>query len=109
MDTQHKSNFDYTKSINEQNLQREKRIILSLIYRDYICTEEQRRKLIQKDKEELEIIEKELREKYNPDNLFKNNTTKTTNTTNTNMELVEIKKVNLWKKIFAWIKSIFRW
>lgn len=50
-------NIDYTKTINEQKLLKETRIILSLIYRDYLCTKEQREEIILNDA-------KELKEKY---------------------------------------------
>lgn len=69
-------NIDYSKRINDQELQRGTRVILSLIYRDYLCSKEQREELIKKDKEELKIIEEQLRKKYNLDNLFKNNKNK---------------------------------
>ena len=48
--------------------------MLGIIYRDYLCSEEQRRKLLENEKTEIEEYERELREKYNPDNLFKNKT-----------------------------------
>ena len=52
-DLNYKVNIDYTKTINEQELLRETRVILSLIYRDYLCTDEQRKEIILNDKEEL--------------------------------------------------------
>lgn len=70
-DVQYKVNIDYSKSINEQELQKGTRVLLAIIYREYLCSEEERNDLIRKDKEELNRIEAELREKYNPNNLFK--------------------------------------
>ena len=65
------TNIDYTKSINKQELQRGTRVILSIIYRDYLCDYEKKKELMQNDNIELKKIEEELREKYNIDNLFK--------------------------------------
>lgn len=65
------TSIDYTKSINEQELQRGTRVILSIIYRDYLCDDEKKKELMQNDNIELKKIEDELREKYNADNLFK--------------------------------------
>lgn len=52
------------KTLSEQNLLKETRIILSLLYRSYLCDPEQSRKL----KIEDEI---ELNKKYSYENLFK--------------------------------------
>ena len=70
-DMNYKVNIDYNKNLNEQNLLQKTKIILSLIYIDFLCSPEQRNELIEKDKIELELEEKLLREKYNPDNIFK--------------------------------------
>lgn len=69
-DVQYKVNIDYSKNINEQKLQKGTRVLLALIYRDFLCSSEKKQELIKKDKEELSKIENELKEKYNPDNLF---------------------------------------
>ena len=70
-DEKYETKIDYSKSINDQELQRGTRVILSLIYRDYLCSEKQRKILIEKDEKELKKIEEELNEKCNPENLFK--------------------------------------
>ena len=71
-DESYKVNIDYNKSINEQELMKETRIILSIIYRDYICDKKEKEALIVKEKEELIQYEKEKYEKYNPKNIFDN-------------------------------------
>ena len=71
MSKEYMPNINYNKNINEQKLMQETRIILSLIYRDYLCDEKKRKELIIDDENELNKIENELREKYNPDNLFR--------------------------------------
>lgn len=105
-DEHYKVNIDYEKSMNEQELQRGTRVILSLIYRDYLCSEEERKILIQKDKETLEKIEEEIREKYNPDNIFKNR--KNTEIKEETVALVEYKQPNFIRKILDRIKKLFK-
>jgi len=71
-DDNYKVNIDYSKNINEQNLLKDTRIILSLIYRDYICSKEKRQELIERDKIELKEYEESLNEKYDIENIFEN-------------------------------------
>ena len=63
--------------IEEQKLKRETEIILGIIYRDYLCSYEERKKLKEKDNIELrKIIQKkdeEARKKYDVNNIFNNN------------------------------------
>lgn len=64
-----KVELDYTKSYSEQNISEEAKGIITLIYRQYWCTESERKEL---DKKLLENEEIKKRERYNPDNIFKN-------------------------------------
>ncbi len=57
-------NFDMDFPLKEQKLMRETKVILSLIYRSYLCDEDTKRKL-----EIDDIIE--IRTKYSYENLFK--------------------------------------
>ena len=65
--------FDYDKSkkLNEQNLKRETRGLISLVYSDYICNDKEREEYINKCQNHLKIKEKEVRDKYNTDKLFR--------------------------------------
>lgn len=74
---------DYVTNINpdlpldEQEIKEKTKDIIALIYRNYWCSEEERKELDQKLIENDRKFEEELREKYNPDNIFKNNATTT--------------------------------
>jgi len=96
-------NIDYSKSINEQELLQQTRVMLSLIYRDYLCDEEERKELIEKDKKELKRIEEGIREIYNPDEIFKNKKQE-----NDNKLPIEVKRKNLLEKIIEFIKNIIK-
>ena len=65
-------NIDFFDKNWENFVKKETRAILALIYRDYIVSSEERKKLLVEENEEQIKIENELREKYNPDDIFKN-------------------------------------
>lgn len=77
------SSKDYVTNINpnmpldKQQIKEKTKDIIALIYRNYWCSEEERKELDQKLIENDKKFEEELREKYNPDNIFKNNVTTT--------------------------------
>lgn len=103
-------NIDYTKSINNQKLLKETRAILSLIYRDYICTPEERKILIEVDKEKIKKERELLAEKYNPDNIFKTNKNIQNQKKKTLLlenAIIEYKEKNFFKKIFDKVRNFF--
>ena len=67
---------------------------------------------INKCQNHLRIKEQEAREKYNPDNLFKNSKVKTQNFENTTITeetaIVEYKEKNFIQKIFDKIRNLFK-
>lgn len=87
--------FDYTKPLKELNISEEARGIIAMICLNYWCiTDEQKEKFKSHlTKNELKF-QKEMRRKYNPDNLFKNKVEK--NVVDTvkieHKELIEYKK-----------------
>lgn len=99
--------------LEEQKLKEETIIILGLIYRDFLCSPEERKELQEKDAKELQEVkmamEQEMREKYNPDDIFKNrrkdNPEEQSYTGNTSMIVVEEK---WYQKIFQIIKKLFK-
>lgn len=66
-DIHYQPNIDFTKSINQQNLLKETRTILSLIYRDYICDRDKKKELLEKDAKEIQKKEELNRKKYEID------------------------------------------
>ena len=67
MDQNHIIEINKNKSLVEQNIMEETKQILALIYRDYICSKEERANLILQEQQERQKIEKEKQEKYNID------------------------------------------
>ena len=70
-DKDYRPNIDFNDENWEKNIEEDTQAILALLYRDYIVSEEEKEKLIKEEKEESQKQEAELREKYNPDNIFK--------------------------------------
>lgn len=101
--------------LEECKLKNETIIILGLIYRDFLCSPEERKRLQEKDAKELaevqKAIEKENREKYNPDDIFKNRRQSNTDQTQQNQEnnsMIVVKEEKWYQKIFNIIKGIFK-
>ena len=95
--------------LEQCTLKEETIIILSLIYRDFLCSKEERERLQYRDAQKIKEAEKELREKYNPDDIFKNRATKNAEYIVENKENVALVKYEekWYNKIFNLIKSIF--
>lgn len=103
--------FDYTKPLKELNISEEARGIIAMICLNYWCiTDEQKEKFKSHlTKNELKF-QKEMRRKYNPDNLFKNKVEK--NVVDTvkieHKELIEYKEQKCNHKILDKLLNIFR-
>ena len=65
MDKSHEFYLKENIRLEKQDLMIEAKQILALIYRDYICSEDEREKLIIKEKEKQNKKEEENEEKYN--------------------------------------------
>ena len=105
MSTTYISKYDNTKGINEQNLKQETRAILSVIYRDYICNEDIRKQIIQKDRKEW--FETEQKKEPADIELFKKQPIENQNTKE-NKSLQIIEKQNIIIKIINKIKIVWR-
>lgn len=102
-------NLDHSKKINEMNLKEKSKDILAILYMNYWCNSEQKAEYIDLIKQNEENYLKELREKYNPDDLFKNKTQATiqpSQSVQNNVYLVEIKE-SFFTKFIKKLKDIF--
>ena len=97
------SKLDHTKSIKEMNLKPETEAILGLIYIKYWANEESKLEFKNKMKQNELIYQKELREKYNVDNLFEKKEYKKIEN-----EPVMIVQKSVIQKMIDKIKSVFR-
>lgn len=102
-----KYKLDFNKNYDEQELSEEARTIMTLIYKDYIATPNQKNELNEKILQKQIEEEKELREKYNPDNIFKNNNIDSQKTPK-ELSMVKIDEIKWYEKIINKIKSFFK-
>lgn len=122
---QNKSNsyefeFDRSKSFDGQDISKLAKILIANIFTEYIATEEERQYLNYRDEQELNKIEEEKRNKYNPDNIFSNRRTKNAsenNFQNDDMQEIPAQQTDLTvikendgllKRILEMIKRIFK-
>ena len=113
MDISYTPNISPNIPIYEQNLKHDTKVLLSLIYRDYLVESEKKKELIEKDLLDKQKYEEELRKKYNPDNIFNNKTQNKEEIiyepyNQENTALIEYKEQKWYQKIFVKILSIFR-
>ena len=104
--------YDKTKRLNEQNIKDKTRGIIALLYRDYICDDDERKEYNDIYTKFLNEKENEKRALYNPDNIFKkaNNAIIENNfdSENTNYLQVINDKPNIIKRIFNKILSFLK-
>ena len=100
--------FDYTKPLSELDVLDETKGLLGLICLNYWCeTEEEKAEFRQKLNENENQYQKELREKYNPDDIFKNDITAEVQISSTATELPSnIQTENIFPRIINWFKNI---
>lgn len=81
-----------------------------MIYRDYLCDEKEKSKLLEKDKIELNNIEEKLRKKYNTNILFKNRNHHIEKISRNEQisEMIVYKKESFVRKILNMIIGFFR-
>lgn len=105
-DNDYKPNIDFYNEKWEQFVQEDTQAILAMIYRDYIVSEDEKIKLLKEEKDEKIKLENELREKYNPDNMFKKKN-KEENIQINNVQLIEIKETSWFKRVINKILKFF--
>lgn len=103
---------DIREPLEKQKLKNETIIILGLIYRDFLCSEEERKKLQEKDARELQEVqqklEEEIRQKYNPDDIFKNRNKIEEQRAQEENNLIVVEEEKWYRKIFNIIKKLFK-
>ena len=99
-------NFDYHIPLKELNLLDETKGIIGTICLNYWCNTQEQKQAYLKRLNENEIkFEEEIREKYNPDNLFKDKKT-IIETTNNFVAMIRYKE-DFFTKLIKKLKNIF--
>lgn len=97
-----------SEPIEECQLKDDTIIILAIIYRDFLCSKEKREKLIARDSNKLLEFENKLREKYNPDDIFKNKVKIKNEEQTEEKRLTVIQEEKWYQKIFNIVKKLFK-
>ena len=91
-----------------KNLSMKANAIIISIYKEYFTSEKQKEILKNILKENSREAEELKREKYNPDNLFKNNSVKKEMLEEQeNTQIIEYKEENIFQKFFSKMKEFF--
>ena len=114
--------LDYSKRLIEMDLSEETKALLGVMFRNYWCPEERRQAYENKLSENEAKLQAELRDKYNPDNIFETSSTSTkeentstnssieesTSETITEIGMIEVEEKSIFKRILNKIISIFK-
>lgn len=109
-DKRDKSNNVKISDINKYIISDDANKLLAVLYKNYYATEEEKEIIDVKEKCMFQKEQTKLRQKYNPDDLFKKNDNlqNNFNEVNENVQLVEYKEQKWYQKIFDRILSIFK-
>lgn len=100
-------NYNPLQSLDDQNVSKKAKLIISILFRDYWAQDNQRAKILNKEKIDRMRFEEEKQEKYNVNNLFKNKQENLQNS-ESNTSLIEVKEKNFLPKIIEKIINLFR-
>lgn len=109
MDKNYDFKFDSNIELEKQNISKEANAVFVLLFNDYFANNKQKEILKKLLKQNELKLEKEKREKYNPDNLFNSNTNqekledKIEEKENRQENVLIEYKEPLWKKIINFI------
>lgn len=101
-------NFDFSHGLDRLELRNKTKALLAMIYRNYMCSEKEKVEYEKNLKQNENTYQIELREKYNPDNIFQKDKKEynTLNNERDNVQLVKYKESKLIKFI-NWFKKLF--
>ena len=110
-DSNYVFNYNPKKRLEEQNISRRGKAIISILYRDYWATDERRKEIDRKQMAERVRIDEEKKTKYDPDTIFRKKSPNNdyVENNNDNTEIIEIEKnENILYKIINKIKNFFK-
>lgn len=109
------SNLDYNfevdilVSMNAWKLSETSKLILAIIFRDYLASETQSQKIKMAEKKQIQKLEQISRQKFNPDNIFKkHNTFQDKEVKKEEVALIEVKKENILTAFFRKILKLIK-
>ncbi len=100
--------YDPTKTLEENKVSERAKKIIAVLFCDYWATDSQKEKIKEYDKKYFQRIEKEKKEKYNPDEIFGNTEKeeeRMMGQIKERMQLLEYEEPKWYKRIFSKIFS----
>ena len=110
-DPNYQPDINPNTSLAEQNLQRKTLALLAMLNLNYWCKDEnEKQEMLKMYSENDKKIEAEMRERYNPDNLFKKreNVERNDEVKEECTDIIEYKEQNIFKKILNRIIKFFK-
>ena len=110
-DVEYQNKIDIYNKVQKKELEPKTLTLLAMLYLNYWCeNDEEKNSLIKQYAENDRKSEEETREKYNPDNLFKNKEINKEQIANNSTEtsLIIVEKEKWYKKIFNFIKKFIK-
>ena len=106
----YKPTIDVNTPLIQQNLKRKTIVLLAILNINYWCENEEEKQFFLNELAKNEEEKKRLEEKYNPDNLFKNNNDVSPDkiVEPQNISMVEYKKQGIFKRILDKITRFFK-
>lgn len=102
--------YNPNKTLDEQNVSKTAKAIIAILFRDYWATELQKEKIIAKQNYDRMQLEEKKKERYNSDNIFKNNKKKIildSTEQEQKLDLIEINNIKWYKKVWKFITRFF--
>lgn len=107
MSLDYKFDIDLTQPMSKQKIKKETENIISMIYRDYICTKEQKEKIVNYQNNRIKLLEEENREKHKLNNLFKDKKRTIDDKKEECTDFIVQEKQKFIKKLLNFIKNKF--
>lgn len=105
-DNSYKFSINPHMPLDKQNISIEANSIIIVLFRDYFATEKQKEKLNTILKQNEDKYQEKIRNKYNPNDIFKDRKDRSFNIMENNNLPIEVKEDNFFKKFIAYIKNL---
>ena len=104
-----KSEFTYNIALpfDKQNISKDAKIILAILYKNCWITEEEKKELKEKEEEHRRAVEEAKRKQYNPDKIFENREKSIVQELEENHYIVEREK-KWYNKLFDKISELLK-
>lgn len=104
---EYKFQYNPTLTLDEQKVSKRAKAIIAILFRDYWATPEQRERILSKQNYDRTRIENDKRNKYNPNEIFKNSVKEKSAMATENNLPIEVKNNKFLKKIIDYIRNLF--